>query len=155
MYLEVFVEDASHGGERAVVSLVLDEPRLGNTKLLWVNEDEATRLSEGLKDKRCQPRRCTENPRRVKILKCSLAKEPLHPGFEKDTGSSFCSFCFLHFLETVCCNMLENGPLWCHKGHQHLPQVPDRFVSVLSQTCGSYNKQQKLLQAAVHRFFGG
>lgn len=100
-YLEVFVEDASHGGERAVVSLVFDEPRLGSTKLLWVNEDEATRLSEGLQDKRSQPRRCKENGRRVKISKSSIAKEPLDLGFEKDTGSSFCLFCFLRLLESV------------------------------------------------------
>lgn len=66
--LKVFVEDASHGGERAVVSLVFDEPRLGSAKLLRVDEDEATRLSEGLQDKRCQPRRCKDNGRRVHVI---------------------------------------------------------------------------------------
>lgn len=54
-YLQVFVEDAPHGGERAIISLMFDEPGLGCTKLLWVNEDETPRLSKGLQHKCCQP----------------------------------------------------------------------------------------------------
>lgn len=56
-YLQVFVEDTSHGGERSIISLMFDEPRLGRTKLLWVNEDETPRLSKGLQHKGCQPKR--------------------------------------------------------------------------------------------------
>lgn len=54
-YLQVFVEDASHGGEGAIIPLMFDEPGLGRSKLLRVNEDETPRLSEGLQHKCRQP----------------------------------------------------------------------------------------------------
>lgn len=34
---------------------MFDEPGLGCTKLLWINEDETPRLSKGLQNKCCQP----------------------------------------------------------------------------------------------------
>jgi hypothetical protein len=54
-YLQVFVEDASHGREGALVSLMFNEPGLCSTQLLRVNKDEAPRLGKGLQHKRCQP----------------------------------------------------------------------------------------------------
>lgn len=54
-YLQVLVEDAAHGGEGAVPVLVPDEPGLGCSELLWVDEDEPAGLSEGLQHERRQP----------------------------------------------------------------------------------------------------
>lgn len=55
-YLQVFVEDASHSGEGAIIPLMFDEPGLSCTKLFRVNKDETPRLSKGLQHKCCQPR---------------------------------------------------------------------------------------------------
>lgn len=73
-YLKVLVEDAPHGRERAIVSLMFDEPGLGCTKLLWVDEDETTRLSEGFQHKCCQPRQ-TDESRWVRKIKMGKAAE--------------------------------------------------------------------------------
>lgn len=54
-HLQVFVEDAPHGGEGAIGPLVFDEPGLGGAKLFGVDEDETPRLSERLQHKRRQP----------------------------------------------------------------------------------------------------
>lgn len=57
MYLEIFVEDASHSGEGALLLLVSDEPGFGGSQLLRVDEDEASWLGKGLQHKRRQPGR--------------------------------------------------------------------------------------------------
>lgn len=56
-YLQVFVQDASHSGKEAIVSLMSNEPGLRCTKLFGVNKDKSTRLSKGLQHKCCQPKR--------------------------------------------------------------------------------------------------
>lgn len=75
--LQVFVEDASHGGERAVISLVFDEPRLGHPELRWVDEDEAAWLSEGFQDERRQPGTCKDIQRQRSESKLFIFFSPL------------------------------------------------------------------------------
>lgn len=65
IYLQVFVQNPPYGREGAVVSLVPDEPRLGRSQLLGVNEDETPRLGEGFEHKRCQPGGSADGAREV------------------------------------------------------------------------------------------
>lgn len=57
---------------------MFDEPRLGHTKLFWVNEDETPRLSKGLEHKCCQPRRSKDRNRQGQQIKAGdgAKKEP-------------------------------------------------------------------------------
>lgn len=48
---------------------MFDEPRLGCTKLLRVNENEAPRLSKGLQHKCCQPREIRDEGWGVRQIK--------------------------------------------------------------------------------------
>lgn len=73
-YLQVFVEDAPHSRKGAIVSLMFDEPRLGCTKLLWVDKNETPRLSKGLQHERCQPREIKHDGFRVRQIKMGVSE---------------------------------------------------------------------------------